>query len=136
MGQGLLIYSQHAAIIDHDLATYARKIKKEDGVIDWSLPAERVLRHVRAMNPWPGASTTLPEGGRLTVLEARAVPDESGPTQAPQEGEPHAGTIVAADKHFLVATGAGLVATGIKLAGSILDQIGPARQDKDKAVRM
>jgi methionyl-tRNA formyltransferase len=40
-------------------ATYAAKIKKEDGKIDWSEPAEKILNRMRAFTPWPGAFTFL-----------------------------------------------------------------------------
>jgi methionyl-tRNA formyltransferase len=36
-------------------ATYAPMLKKEDGWLDFSLPAVVLERRVRAMNPWPGA---------------------------------------------------------------------------------
>ena len=61
---------------DRDRGTYCRKLKKSDGVIDWSLDAERVARHVRAMTPWPGAFTDLEVGKtppmRILVERARA----------------------------------------------------------------
>ncbi len=44
---------------DESQATYARKLTKEDGRIDWSKPAIEIERQIRAMNPWPGAFTTL-----------------------------------------------------------------------------
>ena len=43
-------------------ATYARRIKKEEGRIDWSKSAIELDRHVRAMTPWPGARTAGPHG--------------------------------------------------------------------------
>lgn len=39
------------------LATYAHKLKKEESLIDWRLPAEEIDRRVRAYNPWPVAQT-------------------------------------------------------------------------------
>jgi methionyl-tRNA formyltransferase len=44
-------------------ATVTKLLKKDDGRIDWSLPAPQIWRHVRAYNPWPGAWTHL--GGDL-----------------------------------------------------------------------
>src|SRR5207253_2018651 len=35
-------------------ATFAPILKKEDGYIDWRMPAEKVHNRVRAFNPWPG----------------------------------------------------------------------------------
>jgi len=42
---------------DPSQATKAPKLRKEDGVIDWRQPARRIHDHVRAMRPWPIAST-------------------------------------------------------------------------------
>jgi methionyl-tRNA formyltransferase len=42
---------------DENRATYANKIEKEDGRIDWTKPAEQIERHFRAFNPWPSAYT-------------------------------------------------------------------------------
>ncbi|WP_031481512.1 methionyl-tRNA formyltransferase [Maridesulfovibrio frigidus] len=40
---------------DDELATYAAKLTKEDGLIDWNMDAQSVHNQVRAMHPWPGA---------------------------------------------------------------------------------
>jgi methionyl-tRNA formyltransferase len=42
---------------DDSLATYTSKITKEQGLIDWSLPAERLYGLIRGLDPWPGALT-------------------------------------------------------------------------------
>src|SRR5205085_419969 len=42
----------------------APKLKKEDGLIDWSKPAAAVVNHVRAMQPWPTAYTFLHRPGK------------------------------------------------------------------------
>ncbi|OIO79158.1 MAG: methionyl-tRNA formyltransferase [Candidatus Omnitrophica bacterium CG_4_8_14_3_um_filter_43_15] len=44
---------------DNSKATYAPKLKKEDGLIDWNKDAVRVDSHIRGMQPWPGAYTYL-----------------------------------------------------------------------------
>lgn len=54
---------------DPEQVTLCRKVPKEAGVMDFALGPEQLDRHVRAMSPWPGASTTLPDGRRLVVLE-------------------------------------------------------------------
>ena len=41
-------------------ASYARKISKEDGKLDWTLPAEKLWNRIRGFTPWPGAFTHLP----------------------------------------------------------------------------
>jgi len=40
---------------DAKLATYAPKLKKADGFLNWSRPSSEIARRVRAMSPWPGA---------------------------------------------------------------------------------
>jgi len=42
---------------NHSLATYAPKIEKDQGRLDWTSPAARIDRQVRALYPWPGAFT-------------------------------------------------------------------------------
>ena len=58
---------------DHSQATYAPKITKEQGKIDWSEPAEVIDRKVRAFYPWPGAYTFL-NGLRLEILSGQVLP--------------------------------------------------------------
>lgn len=58
---------------DHSKATYAPKITKEQGKINWTEPAEVIDRKVRAFYPWPGAYTFF-NGQRLEILKGQAVP--------------------------------------------------------------
>jgi methionyl-tRNA formyltransferase len=44
---------------NHALATFAPKVTKEEGPIDWTKPAEAIHDHIRGMQPWPLASTTI-----------------------------------------------------------------------------
>ncbi len=84
---------------DHASATHVKKLKKTDGLIDWSLPVLETERKIRAYNPWPGSYTFLPERfrkkgntGRLVVLRAKIVRLQPGwETAAP-------GTVLAIDK--------------------------------------
>jgi methionyl-tRNA formyltransferase len=52
-------------------ATYAPKLTKAQGAIDWTQPADVIERLVRAMTPWPGATTSW-KGEAVKIL--RAVP--------------------------------------------------------------
>lgn len=45
---------------DSAQATYAPKLTRESGIIDWSAPPVQIDRLIRAMNPWPAASTAIP----------------------------------------------------------------------------
>jgi len=40
---------------DDSIATYARKLEKKEGQIDWNRPAQSIHNQIRAMYPWPGA---------------------------------------------------------------------------------
>ncbi|MEK7241949.1 MAG: methionyl-tRNA formyltransferase, partial [Planctomycetota bacterium] len=55
----------------HELATMAPKLKREDGLIKWAQPAQKVHDFIRGMNPRPGAYTSLPPGKRLLILRSR-----------------------------------------------------------------
>ena len=52
--------------------TYAHKIDKSEGLIDWRLSAEVIARRVRAFDPFPGASTTLNDGTLIKIWHAIA----------------------------------------------------------------
>ncbi len=54
---------------DRAAGSYARKLRKEDGAIDWTLDAITIAQRVRAVTPWPGAATAL-NGKRVIVREA------------------------------------------------------------------
>ena len=52
---------------------YAEKLKKEEGLLDWRLPASLLGRKVRALNPWPGTWFDVGED-QIKVLEAEVLP--------------------------------------------------------------
>ena len=58
-------------------ATYAPKLSREDGRIDWSQSAKAIDRQIRAFDPWPGTFTTL-AASPLKILAAKPV-EGSGP---------------------------------------------------------
>lgn len=60
---------------NHEQATYAPMLKKTDGEIDWSLPAERIECLIRGMTPWPGVYT-FSDGMRLKIFNARVLERE------------------------------------------------------------
>jgi len=92
---GLASGSLKAVPQDAARATLAPLIHKEDGRIDWTMPAETLARRVRGFHPWPGTVTTW-RGQPLKVLRAR--PEADGPVEP--------GEIVAVDRDGLVV-GAG-----------------------------
>ena len=62
-------------------ASYAAKIKKEDGRIDWNRPAREIWNRLRAFTPWPGAFTFLkaePKPQLIKIWKAEVVEDVSG----------------------------------------------------------
>jgi methionyl-tRNA formyltransferase len=54
---------------DEKFATYAPKLSKKDGMIDWNDDSARILRLVRAMDPWPSSWTSI-EGRGLKIFDA------------------------------------------------------------------
>jgi methionyl-tRNA formyltransferase len=84
---------------DPALATAAPPLRREDGRIDWSLPAPEIERRVRGFQPWPGAYTTW-RGKNLHVWKARVAPD-----RLPNGWPP--GTSTVAGRRWLVACGSG-----------------------------
>ena len=52
---------------DHAKATYAPKLSREMGELNWKLPAEEIDHKVRAFQPWPGVTLPAP-GGRMKIL--------------------------------------------------------------------
>jgi methionyl-tRNA formyltransferase len=52
--------------------TYAHKLTREEGVIDWSFPADALLRKIQALTPWPGVWFDH-NGTRLKVLKAEVI---------------------------------------------------------------
>jgi methionyl-tRNA formyltransferase len=60
---------------DHSQATYAPILKKEDGRIDWSNPAQRIHDLIRGFQPWPGAHTSF-RGQSLHLWRSRLIPEQ------------------------------------------------------------
>jgi methionyl-tRNA formyltransferase len=73
--------------------TYAGKLDKAEGRLDWRLPAEALERQLRALNPWPGCWTEF-RGQRLRVLAGAPAPGQGTPGEV-------------LDEHLTVACGEG-----------------------------
>jgi methionyl-tRNA formyltransferase len=87
---------------DSSQATLAPLLKKEDGAIDWALPATAIANRVRGLSPWPGAYTTVAGSERWTIWRALALP---GSVTMPP------GMVVAMTHEAIhVATGKGILA--------------------------
>jgi len=89
---------------DDTQATYAHRLTKEEGLIDWSQPARSIHNRVRGLYPWPHAYTYL-AGKRLIVRRTRVIADQEGVRGG------SAGTIVeVAPEAITVAAGTGALA--------------------------
>ncbi|HHE0547808.1 TPA: methionyl-tRNA formyltransferase [Vibrio parahaemolyticus] len=85
---------------DDELATYAKKLSKEEARINWNDDAAHIERCVRAFNPWPMSHFEAAENS-IKVWQSRV---------AEQTSDKPAGTIVQADKTGIyVATGNGVL---------------------------
>jgi len=87
--------------------TYAPMLKKEEGRLDFTRPAEELERRVRAFNPWPGAFMDF-DGALLKIHRAHAVA---------KGGETEAGQRLVHEDQPAVGAGGGLL---------ILDEVQPA----------
>ena len=99
---------------DNAKATYAAKLSRESGVIDWNASSVGIDRQIRAMNPWPAASTTIPGPSRpLTLKIFRGVPLPDHPQEAPP------GSVLRGDRQgLLIQAGQGAVLlTEVQLEG-------------------
>lgn len=90
---------------DHDRATFAPRLTREDAHVDWSGSARSVANRIRGMDAVPGAWTRL-DGTELKVYRPLPVPDQAA------DAEP--GTVVAVKPHdaevgMVVACGGGVV---------------------------
>jgi methionyl-tRNA formyltransferase len=63
---------------NNELATYAPKLNREHGRIDWNESAEAIERKIRAYNPWPGAFTEF-DNGNLKIFSATIVDVQGKP---------------------------------------------------------
>ena len=91
---------------DTTVATYAPKLKREDGKIDWSEPAEVLERKIRAFNPWPGAFMRI-DGRNLKIFSASIVDRRGAP-----------GEILRSEKELVIAAGKDALSLGnVQLEG-------------------
>ena len=81
---------------DHDQASFAPILKKEDGLINWSASAPSIDRAIRGFQPWPNAYTTF-QSRQLTLWNA--VPESAANETAPGE------VLVARGDDLIVACG-------------------------------
>jgi methionyl-tRNA formyltransferase len=85
---------------DSSQATFAPPLKKEDGRIDWSLPAQKIFNRIRGFQPWPGAFTTF--RAKQCAIWGKPAPSD---TAARTSSLPAPGTIRASNSEVDVACG-------------------------------
>ncbi|WP_079508385.1 methionyl-tRNA formyltransferase [Mesobacillus jeotgali] len=79
-----------------DQATFAWNIKREQEKIDWNAPGDKIYNHIRGMNPWPVAYTTM-DGAVIKVWSA---------VKSDYKGNSQPGTLIGIEEDGLVvATG-------------------------------
>lgn len=79
--------SLEARVQDHQAATYAPRLSKDDGLIDWRWTAQTIYDRWRAFTPWPGVNTLLGDR-RVKILAGR--PASSGHAAVPSADAPSA----------------------------------------------
>jgi methionyl-tRNA formyltransferase len=86
-------------------STYAHRVTREDGAIDWSWPAARVHNLIRGLHPWPHAFSFV-QGKRVIVRRSSLQANDGGQVRRDPPSVP--GTILEADgDRLVVATGDG-----------------------------
>jgi len=87
---------------DNRLATFARKMRKEDGKIDWSDKGEKVYNLIRGTIPYPGAFTYY-NSRKLKITRARFLDDYQDKTEI---SSPKPGRVIKAEKDgIFISTG-------------------------------
>lgn len=88
---------------DRSAGSYAKKLRKEDGVVDWALPARTVWAHARAVTPWPGATTAF-RGKRVLLVRSRTLAESTGASAGTVLGSNDDGLRVACADGVLLVT--------------------------------
>ncbi len=95
---------------DPALVTFAKKIKKADGHIDWAAPSDLILRKIRAFTLWPGCTAAMPPTGKDAGKILKALSAEGCCALAETEAAQAPGTILRCDSSGLVVrTGDGAI---------------------------
>jgi methionyl-tRNA formyltransferase len=84
---------------DNSQATFAPLLKKNDGLIDWSLPASAIYNRIRGLQPWPGAFTTF--RGKNCQIWGKPLPS----AESQQPSEPAVGAITLTKSGIFVTCG-------------------------------
>ena len=85
---------------DNAKATYAPKLKKEDGLIDWNMSAVKIHNRVRGLVPWPGAYTCY-DSKILKILKTEIAASSDAKAEAGEVVE------VAKNRGIIVRAGSG-----------------------------
>jgi methionyl-tRNA formyltransferase len=83
---------------DASQATYAPKLEKEHGHINWTRTAQDIYNRIRGLAPWPGAYTTF----RNQMIHVWGRPAAAGKTDGPAPG-----ALLASGTALFVASGEG-----------------------------
>ncbi|MGE3176430.1 MAG: methionyl-tRNA formyltransferase [Vicinamibacterales bacterium] len=94
---------------DDRLATYASRLTKEEGLVDWSRPAREIHDRVRGLSPWPHAYSYL-AGRRLILLRSAVLDDVDAEAGAGSPPAPPGAIVSARGDELRVATGRGHLA--------------------------
>jgi methionyl-tRNA formyltransferase len=93
---------------DDAAATYARKVTKEEALIDWTRPAADIARAVRAFDPWPVAHTRLGDE-KLRIWSATVAGAAGGAPLSAAAADAPGRVLAATPTGIDVATGAGVL---------------------------
>ncbi len=107
----LIAHGKAPRIRQPDSASYAPLLKAEDELIVWDRPARDINNHIRGMNPWPGARTSL--FGKVLKIWGAVVKDVGETTGQPGQ------VLYSGREGITVCTGAGRInITELQLQGA------------------
>ncbi len=91
---------------DESEVTFCRKLRRQDGCVDWNQTAAQIDRQVRAYAGWPWAQAQLPGGGEVRLLDGLALAESSSTLGSEHCQAP--GTVLCQDRGIVVACAEGV----------------------------
>ena len=105
----LVAGTAHATPQPAEGVSYAHKLAKHEGLVDWARPATQIARQVRGCNPWPVAETSF-NGAQLRLWRAQALADDDAGREAIAPGAAPGTVLGLRGQRLQVACGTGVLA--------------------------
>ena len=100
---------------DESLMTYAPKLQRADGLIDWSQPAFQVARKIRAYHSWPGTFTLYPSVKRGVDMPIKIFPPVDVFSSIPKPEDARPGMVLEAGADGLIVSCGGRYGGAVRI---------------------